>query len=324
MNGCEHMEVQKRMTNAGTPELLIAAGSIEQAERYIQAGADAVLIGEPKFGMRLPGAIQAHELASAIEQIHRWGAKAYVNVNKLFRNEETSWLPDYLQTVAAAGADAIVFSDPAVLLHAREAAPNVALHWNAEMTGTNSAAANYWGRHGAVRAVLACELNEEEIAAFRRGTTLQIQVQVHGMTNIYHSQRNLLQSYMLHLGREATLLEGGPEQGTYLVEMERPEERFPIFEDASGTHVMSSDDICLLEALPDLAAIGVDSYYVEPLLKSEEYNETVIRSYRAALSRLAESGDSYEEDPAWLDAIESLQDPQRELSFGFLYKEQVY
>ena len=75
------------------------------------------------------------------------------------------------------------------------------------------------------------------------------------MTNIYHSQRNLLQSYMLHLGREATMYEDGPDQGTYLVEAERPEERFPIYEDESGTHVMSSDDICLLEALPDLAAM---------------------------------------------------------------------
>lgn len=324
MFGCDAVEVRKQVTNAGTPELLIAAGSLSQAERYIHAGADAVLIGEPKFGMRLPGAIKADELSSAIAQIHQWGAKAYVNVNKLFRNEETPLLPDYLQTVAAAGADAIVFSDPAVLLCAREAAPSVPLHWNAEMTGTNSAAANFWGRRGAVRAVLARELNEEEIAAFRRGTKMQIQVQVHGMTNIYHSQRNLLHSYMMHLGREATIIEGGPEQGTYLVEAERPEERFPIFEDESGTHVMSSDDICLLEALPDLAAYNIDSYYVEPLLKSEDYNETVVRCYRAALERLAESGDDYEEDPAWMDAIESLQDPQRELSFGFLYKEQVY
>ena len=137
------------MTTADTPELLIAAGSIEQAERYVRAGADAVLIGEPEFGMRLPGEITANELASAIAQIHHWEAKAYINVNKLFRNEELSLLPDYLQAVAAAGADAIVFSDPAVLLHAREVAPHVPLHWNAEMTGTNSAAANYWGRRGA-------------------------------------------------------------------------------------------------------------------------------------------------------------------------------
>ena len=312
------------MASAWKPELLIAAGSLAQVERYIGAGADAVLIGDPKYGMRQPGAIGADRLADAVSCAHRLGAKAYLNVNKLFRNDELDALSAYLRAAAAAGADAIVFGDPAVLLQARRNAPGVALHWNAEMTGTNSAAANYWGRRGAVRAVLARELNETEIADFKRGTDLQIQVQVHGMTNIYYSHRNLLQSYMLHLGREAALRRDGPDEGTYLVETERPDERFPVYEDAAGTHVMSSDDICLLEALPDLLAIRVDSLYVEALLKPEAYNVAVLRSYRAALDRLAQQGEDYAEDPAWMETIRSLQDPRRELGFGFLYKEQVY
>ncbi|WP_123039741.1 peptidase U32 family protein [Cohnella candidum] len=312
------------MSSVAKSELLIAAGSAAQAERYIQAGADAVLIGEPRFGMRQPGTIPAGELADAVARVNALGAKAYVNMNKLFRNDELAALPDYIRTVAAAQADAIVFGDPAVLLNVREHAPGLPLHWNAEMTGTNSAAANYWGRRGAVRAVLARELNGEEIAAFKRETELEIQVQVHGMTNIYHSHRNLLQSYMEHLGREASLLDRGPDKGLYLVETERPNERFPVYEDESGTHVMSPDDICLLEALPELFEAGVHSLYVEPLLKSEAYNVTVLKSYRAALDRWAADPAGYSEDPAWLDAIRELQDPERELGFGFMYKEQVY
>jgi putative protease len=255
---------------------------------------------------------------------HDLGAKVYVNMNKLFLNHELSELPAYLRAIAEAGADAAVFSDPAVLLNAREHAPDLRLHWNAEMTGTNSAAAGFWGRHGAKRAVLARELNEEEIADIRRSTEVEIQVQVHGMTNIYYSQRNLLQSYMEHLGKPASLIRSGPDNGLYLVELERPELKLPVYEDENGTHVMSPDDICLLEALPDLAAYGVDSFYIEPLLKTEEYNITVVQSYRAALDRLAQEGDAYTPDPEWMEAIRRLQDPERELSFGFLYKEQVY
>jgi U32 family peptidase len=312
------------MSAAKIPELLIAAGSTEQAERFIKAGADAVLIGEARFGMRQPGSIPAAELAEAISRIHELGAKAYLNVNKLFRNGELPELPAYLRAAADAGADALVFGDPAVLLNAREYAPNVPLHWNAEMTSTNSAAAAFWGKRGAVRAVLARELNEEEIADFKRSIALEIQVQVHGMTNIYHSHRNLLQSYMEHLGREASLIDRGPDKGLYLVEAERPNERFPVYEDPTGTHVMSPDDICLLEALPELLSAGVDSLYVEPLLKSDHYNETVLRSYRAALQHFASNPEAYDPDPGWLDAILELQDPERELGFGFLYKEQVY
>ncbi len=312
------------MSSAAKPELLIAAGSVQQAERYIRAGADAVLIGEPKFSMRQPGTVPASEMKEAAALAHSLGAKLYVSVNKLFRNHELAELPAYLRAAAEAGADAAVFGDPAVLLAVREHAPHLPLHWNAEMTGTNAAAAGFWGRRGAKRAVLARELNEEEIADIKRQSSLEIQVQVHGMTNIYHSQRNLLQSYMEHLGRAASLVDRGPGKGLFLVESERPEERFPVYEDENGTHVMSSDDICLLEALPELVSFGVDSFYIEPLLKSEAYNMAVLQSYRAALDRLAAEGPAYSPDPAWLEAIRRLQDPERELSFGFLYKEQVY
>ncbi|MBN2983204.1 peptidase U32 family protein [Cohnella algarum] len=291
---------------------------------YIQAGADAVLIGEARFGMRLPGDIGADRLKEAVAAAHGLGAKAYVAMNKLFRNEELVHLPEYVRLVADAGADAVVFGDPAVLLNIRDHAPGMALHWNAEMTGTNSAAAAYWGRKGAIRAVLARELNEEEIVDFKRQSALEVQVQVHGATNIYYSHRNLLQSYMDHLGKEARLVDLGGDRGLYLVEVERPEEHLPVYEDSNGTHVMSSDDICLLEALPELLSAGIDSLYVEPLLKTERYNETAIRVYRKAIDAWKADPDGYAFDERDLDAIRELQPADRELSFGFLYKEQVY
>lgn len=305
-------------------ELLISAGSIEQMERYIKAGADAVRIGEARFGMRLPGDIGEDQIGDAIARAHALGAKAYVAVDKLFRNEELTDLPAYLRLVGEAEADAIVFGDPAVLLCLREAALELRLHWNAEMTGTNSAAAAFWGRKGAVRAVLARELNEEEIADFVRKSPLEAQVQVHGITNIYYSRRNLLQSYMEHIGREARIVDLGADRGRFLAEAERPEEKLPIYEDANGTHVMSSDDICLLEALPELLATGVRSLYIESLLKTEEYNLAALHGYRSAIDAWMADPEGYVFREEWLETIRELQDPLRELSFGFLYKEQVY
>ncbi|MFC4600095.1 peptidase U32 family protein [Cohnella hongkongensis] len=306
------------------PELLISAGSMAQMERYIRAGASAVLIGEARFGMRQPADIGQDALKEAAETAHKLGAKLYVNMNKLFRNHELEGLPDYLRAVRAAEADAVVFGDPAVWMNVREHAPDLTLFWNAEMTGTNSSSASYWGRRGAARAVIARELNEEEIADLKAKAGMEIQVQVHGMTNIYHSHRNLLESYMQHLGREATLIRRGPDRGLFLVEAERPDEKFPVYEDANGTHVMSPDDICLLEALPELIRAGVDSFYIEPLLQTDEYNETVLRGYREALDRWREAPDAYAFDEQALERIRRLQNPDRELGFGFLYKEQVY
>lgn len=306
------------------PELLIAAGSPEQIERYVAAGADAVLIGEPRFAMRLPGAIAAERLAEAVALAHRLGARAYVAVNKLFRNAELAALPEYLRLVRDAGADAAVFGDPAVPYALREYGIDLPLHWNGEMTGTNSQAAAFWKRHGAVRAVLARELNGEEIRQFARRAGMETQVQVHGATNIYHAYRQLLQHYMTHTGREARLQDLGPERGLCLVETERPDQLFPVFEDENGTHVMSAEDLCLIEVLPELIDAGVTSLYIEPLLKSETYNEAALRAYRAALDAWAADPAAYAFREEWLEPVLALQDPHRELGFGFYYKEQVY
>jgi putative protease len=202
------------------------------------------------------------------------------------------------------------------------------LHWNAEMTSTNYATANYWGRRGASRAVLARELNLEQIIDVKSNTALEVQVQVHGLTNIYHSKRPLVHNYFEHRrnsGEEEDCApEANVEDGLYLVETERPDERFPIYEDANGTHIMSSDDLCMIENLHELMDAGIDSFRIEGLLKSAEYNETVIRSYRAAIDSYAANSQAYVFNEEWLDAIKALQDPARELSYGFFYKEQVY
>lgn len=293
-------------------------------ERFIQAGATAVLIGESRFGMRQTADIPQSELKAVVAKAHRLGAKAYVNMNKLFRNDEVVWLPEYLEAVQEAAADAIVFGDPAVLMNVRQYAPGLTLHWNAEMTGTNSHAASYWGRRGAARAVIARELNEEEITELKIEAAMEIQIQAHGMTNIYHSQRNLIQSYLEHLGREASLVRKEADEGLFLIEAERPDEKFPVFEDNNGTHVMSPDDICLLEVLPEMIQANVDCLYIEALLKSDEYNETVLRSYRQVLDMYAADPHAYRFNPQWLTPIQKLQSPERELGFGFLYKEQVY
>jgi U32 family peptidase len=87
---------------------------------------------------------------------------------------------------------------------------------------------------------------------------------------------------------------------------------------------MSSEDICMLENLPELMDGRIDSLKIEGLMKSSVYNETVVKSYRAVIDAYAADPEGYVFQQEWLDAIVRLQDPERELSYGFFYKEQVY
>lgn len=310
------------------PELLTTAGSLAEVAAMIRAGADAVMIGEAKYGLRLPGEFKPEQIREAVREAHAHGAKIVVAVNNIMSNNVLNELPAYLAQLADAGVDAIQFGDPAVLTAAKQAAPNVKLHWNAEMTSTNYATAKFWGRRGAARVVLARELNMEQVLeAKSQLPDMEVQVQVHGMTNIYHSKRNLVGSYMEHRGeREAggANANRGMERGLFLIEAERQDEKYPVFEDGNGTHIMSSEDLCMLENLHELMEGGIDSFKIEGLLKSTVYNETAVRAYRQAIDAYAADPAGYRFDPAWLAAIEKLQDPERELSYGFFYKEQVY
>ncbi len=309
---------------ARKPELLVTAGSMEEVERLIAAGADAVNIGEHKYGLRLPGEFSPKQIGEAVRFAHEKGAKVYVSVNNIMHNELLSELPDYIKRVSEAGADAIIFGDPAVLVAAKQAAPGLKLHWSAEMTTTNYASANYWAGKGAVRVILARELNMEQILEIKRNVRMEVQVQVHGMTNIYHSKRNLVHSYVEHQGRDAECFERGIDRGLVLVEAERRDQKFPVYEDRNGTHIMSSDDICMIENLHELLERQIDSLKIEGLLKPLQYNETVVSCYREAIEAYCANPEKYEFQPEWLERIKALQDPDRELSYGFFYKEQVY
>ncbi|GBF73856.1 hypothetical protein PA598K_02179 [Paenibacillus sp. 598K] len=311
-------------------ELLCTAASLEELQRLIDAGADAFVIGEARYGMRLPGDFTPSQIAEAAALAAPRGVRIYVSINNLIENEALAELPGYIDAVAEAGAHAIVFGDPAVLTAVRAAHPGLALHWNAEMTSTNYATANFWGRRGATRVVLARELNMEQILEAKQHTDMQVEVQVHGMTNIYHSKRYLLQSYGDHQrivgerGLPAGELQHSKERGLYLMEAERPYERFPIFEDSNGTHVMSSGDICMLENLHELLEAGIDSLKIDGFMKSSAYNEAVVRAYRQTIEAYYADPAGYAFDESALEPIRALQDPDRELTFGFFYKEQVY
>jgi putative protease len=307
------------------PELLVTAGTMGELTRLIDAGADAVNIGEQKYGVRMPGDFTPEAVEAAVRYAHNKGAKIYVSVNNIMDNAILAELPGYLGALHKAAVDAVVFGDPAVLMAMKQSGIRLPLHWNAEMTSTNYATANYWGTKGATRVVLARELNMEQVLEIKRNAALDVQVQVHGMTNIYHSKRTLVTNYVNHLEHDTCLKdEAVPGKGMYLVEAERQDEKFPVYEDMGGTHIMSSEDLCMLENLHELIEGGIDSFKIEGLMKPADYNETVVRMYRKAIDAYAADPEGYVFNADWLEEIERIQPPERPLSFGFFFKEQVY
>ncbi|BCB04924.1 peptidase U32 family protein [Bacillus sp. KH172YL63] len=306
------------------PELLVTPLAVSDIEPLAAAGADAFMIGEERYGLRLAGEFSREEVKEAIALAHKHDKKVYVAMNALFHNDKIAELDGYISFLQQAGADAIVFGDPAVLMAAREAAPSMKLHWNTETTATNWYTCNYWGRKGAKRAVLARELSMDTIVEMKENAEVEIEVQVHGMTCMFQSKRSLLGNYFEYRGK-AMEIENRKEQKNMFLHDEERHNKYPIYEDGNGTHIMSPNDMCIVDELGDMIDAGVDSFKIDGVMKSSDYILETTKLYRKAIDLYVEDEDQYEErKDEFLEEAKSLQPENRPLDTGFFFKETVY
>lgn len=305
------------------PELLCTAANLDELVQVMDAGADAVSIGHERFGLRVAGNFSLDEIREAVRLAHARGVKIYVSVNSVLHNTDLEELPDYLTALDEIGVDAVVFGDPAVVITARQVGLKAPLHWNAEVLTTNYETMNYWGSKGATRAFVARELNMDAIVETKENAEVEIQVQVHGPTCIFHSRRDLVTNYEKHKGAES--VNSGLERGLFITEEKRDELQYPIYEDRNGTHIMSAEDICILEYLDELMDAEIDSFKIEGIMKDAAHNAKVVSIYREAIDTYMEDADAFRDRvDGWMEELQAIQPEQRELTTGFFFKEQVY
>lgn len=305
-------------------EILVTPLTTEDILPLAEAGADAFVIGEQRYGLRLAGEFNRVDVKKAIELAHSQGKKVYVAMNAIFHNEKIDELGHYIQFLSEAKADAIIFGDPAVLMVAREVAPSMKLHWSTETTGTNWYTCNYWGKKGAKRAVLAREVNMDAIVEMKENAEVEIEVQVHGMSCMFQSKRSLLGNYFEYQGKAMEIENRKQQKNMFLHDKER-ENKYPIFEDENGTHIMSPNDICIIDELQEMLEAGVDSFKIDGILKTSEYLLAVTKAYRGAVDLYFEDPDLYDDKKdELLASIEEVQPANRKLDTGFFFKETVY
>lgn len=307
------------------PELLVTPQSIEHITALLEAGADAFVIGEQKFGLRLAGDFTVAQVEEATKLIHAAGKKVYVAVNALFHNDRLDALDEYLVEMQRIGVDALLFGDPAVIIAVRENNVTIPLHWNPETTATNFFQVNYWGERGSKRAVLARELSVDEVIEIKENTKHEIEVQVHGMTCMFQSKRALLGNYFLYRD-EAMEIENRKENKNMFLHDKERKNKYPIYEDMNGTHIFSPNDMCIIEELNELFEAGIDSFKIDGVLQTFDYTVTVTKLYRQAIDTYFEQGeDAYDDIKSELfEQIEAIQPALRPLDTGFIYKETVY
>jgi putative protease len=268
------------------PELLAPAGNFEKLRYALHYGADAVYCAGKKFGLRAKADnFDLAALAEAVEYVHERNKKIYVTLNMIPHNADLEGLPEYVSELEDLGIDGVIVADPGVFSVVREVAPDLRISISTQANNTNWRSVAFWHAQGAKRIVLARELGLSEIQKIRENVApdMEIEIFVHGAMCISYSGRCLLSHYMT--GRNSNQGDcAHPCRWKYhLIEETRPDEAFSIEEDATGSFIFNSKDLCLIDEIPALMAAGVDSFKIEGRMKSLYYVATVVSAYRSAI-----------------------------------------
>lgn len=266
-------------------ELLAPAGNAAALHAAVRAGADAVYLGLEAFNARR-GAdnFTAETFAEACEYAHLRGVRVYVTLNTAVLPSETTRALETARQAYRSGADAFIVQDIGVASELARTLPEARLHISTQMNTHNAAGIEAAARLGAQRVTLARELSLAEVAHLSdvaRGLGLEVETFIHGALCVCYSGQCFMSS--LIGGRSAN--RGLCAQACRLpYELHNAATRKTL--PAEGEHLLSPQDLCAVDLLPDLLDAGVSSLKIEGRMKSPEYVFAVVKAYRAVLDRV--------------------------------------
>ncbi|WED27203.1 tRNA 5-hydroxyuridine modification protein YegQ [Vibrio sp. DW001] len=334
------------------PELLSPAGSLKNMRYAFAYGADAVYAGQPRYSLRVRNNEFNHEnLQIGIDEAHAQGKKLYVVCNIQPHNSKLKTFIRDLKPIVEMGPDALIMSDPGLIMMVRETFPDVAIHLSVQANAVNWATVKFWSTQGVERVILSRELSLEEIEEIREHCPeTELEIFVHGALCMAYSGRCLLSGYMnkrdpnqgtctnacrweynVEKAEESdsgqiveiqeaterpdnTLGLGKPIDDVVLLsESHRPDEKMAAFEDEHGTYIMNSKDLRAVQHVERLTKMGVHSLKIEGRTKSFYYCARTAQVYRKAIDDAVE-GKPFDEN--LLGTLESL--AHRGYTEGFL------
>ena len=184
-----------------TPELLAPAGSLTMLETAFAFGATAVYAGQPRYSLRVRNNDfgELATLQQGIERAHALGNKFYLVSNIYPHDNKLKSYVANMSPVVALKPDAMIMSDPGLIMMAREAWPEMEIHLSVQANTVNSAAVKFWKSMGIARVILSRELSLDQVAHIRQECPdTELEVFVHGALCIAYSGRCLLSGYFNH------------------------------------------------------------------------------------------------------------------------------
>lgn len=262
-------------------EILAPVGGQQQLIAAVRSGADAVYLGTKGFNARANAENfdSSGGLPGVVGYCHSHGVRVHVTLNTLLKDSEIPAFTEELKNVAASGADAVIVQDLTVAKLIRECCPELEMHASTQMAVHSVEGAKMLEKLGFRRVVLARELTFDEIKQVIEGTSLQVEIFVHGALCV--SASGLCELSAMIGGRS-----GNRGQCAQPCRLD--------FRCGSVHNALSLKDMSHIQYLPQMAEAGVTSVKIEGRMKRPEYVAAAVTACRQSLA-----GEEYD--------IESLQ-----------------
>lgn len=251
-------------------EILAPAGSMESVFAAVRNGANAVYLAGENFNAR-KGAqnFTAAELKQAVEYCHGRGVKVYHALNTLVKDREIGELKEEIKRILAIGGDALILQDLGVAKIVKAMCPEMPIHASTQLSAHSLSAVRALQKIGFKRVVLAREMSRKEIEYIRKNTDVELEIFVHGALCMCVSGQCYMSAFF------------GARSGNRGLCAQPC--RLPFKAEGGTGHDLSLKDNSILNYLPELEKMGIDSFKIEGRMKRPEYVAASVSACKSAL-----------------------------------------
>ncbi len=265
-------------------EILAPAKNLFQGMAAINAGADAVYIGAPLFGARTNATNSVEDIAQMVQYAHLFKAQVFVVLNTILYDNELESCQRLIHELYHIGVDALIVQDMAVM---EMDLPPIVIHASTQANNRDPKHVKFLKDVGMKRAVLARELNLDQIKDIASATDIELEFFVSGALCVAFSGN----CYMSIAGGERSANRGSCAQNCRLP--------YNLIDGTGKTliansHLLSIKDLDLSDQLPNLIEAGICSFKIEGRLKDLVYVKNNVSYLRKKLDSFLENNDTYQ------------------------------
>ena len=266
-------------------------GCYESLHAAIDAGADAVYFGVGRLNMRSKSSVNftiddLHNIADICE---RAGVKSYLTVNTIAYDDDLPAIYEVIDAVAGSHISAIIASDIATILYARE--KGVEVHISTQCNISNTEALRFYSRWADV-AVLARELNMDQVAAIHRaieeqnicgpaGKPVRIEMFCHGALCMAVSGKCYLSLHQMNSSANRGACTQICRRGYEVTDLETGDQL-----QVDNKYIMSPKDLKTIHFLDRMIDAGVRVFKIEGRARGPEYVKIAVQCYSEAIEAI--------------------------------------